>query len=228
MTTSATGSFDPTGTDLMTAAIQNLAGTGYAPTPVQFSEARRLLNILAKSVDKEGRMLFRYQPLTIALVAGQQAYQGSAEVIDVDEEMSSMRSGQTARTPVRPITMDMWERIPDRTTPGTPVQVWVNRARSVSTGFTFNFWPVPDTTGSTFEYLGVFRGKDFTNDGQTADFLQGYQDALLFGLTMMLCGPYGQEGSMKIWKPLYDQALTKALNRETESTGLQFAPFAGY
>lgn len=186
--------------------------------------AARALDRLVKSLDRFGVFLWRTQLRTLAIVSGTATYNLAATTVLVDDPMNYRASaGATSRSLVHPITQDEYKQIPDRTTPGIPVQYVFKRQGALAVP-TVTFWPVPNLTGAVVEYESVERGKDF-NDGSTnADFPTKWLKCLVNGLAMEIAPDFKQLAAASFFKSLFDEELRLLVKNDEERGDLYIQP----
>jgi hypothetical protein len=226
MAVGTTSTFDATCDQLIKLALINVGAVGIDsdPTANQRIDARQRLNILHKSLDRLGRYLWRTVRVDIAVVAGTGTYPLDPATVDVLDNANFRRTPETSRTIVNLAPNDWWMAIPDRTTQGTPQRM--NFANTL-TAKSLELYPVPDAAG-TIEVQEFRRAADFSTGNETPDFPQKYQDVLLFGLTFMLCAPYGRAAEGKMWGDRFDEAKKDMLNDDNQPAYYQAVPFGGY
>lgn len=230
MATSGTDTFLATVNQICYDGLTNVGanGPGKTPHPDQLVHAKRLLNALVKGIDKESKFLWRFSRSTFTTTASQASYQPAATVIEVDEPMTFVKSGETSRTTIRRITRDDYMRIADRTQESrTPTEFYVEKdlASDGRVQMTIYFWPVPSTSSDTIEYPAYLRGEDVTGGSQGTDFPQDWVECLTFGLTSRLAPGYEQMSMAKYYKELFEVEKSKLINNDNERGNLYLFPY---
>src|SRR5688572_12195966 len=196
MTVGATTTFEQSRDDVIAEALENVGAIGPGDTRTSnnstlFDSAARVLNRLAKSLDKDGQRLWRIVRRTTTTTDGTASFSLAADVLDVDEPMRYTRSGETAPAGyISPMSRDEYMLVGDRTSEGIPRQFYVERTLTAKTVY---LYPVPDATGDTIEYAVATRTADFTSGADTPDFPSEWTSCLVYGLTMELAPKYDQK-----------------------------------
>ncbi len=223
MTTSANSSFDLSRQELVDLSFEDVVGAGSTPDSAQRAKANQLLNMVVKSIDKDGVFLWRTIRREATITAGTAAVTLATDVLAVDEPMNFRITGETARTQLTAITRDFYLAIPDRTVTGRPRQFFFEETLTAKT---LLLDPVPED-GGTLEYAAILKGKDMDTESVTADFPQKWLMCLRYGLSAALCPSYGQMKLMGGFTALFNQEKAEALADGSERGGIQFSPFAG-
>jgi len=191
--------------------------------------AARALNRLVKAIDAKGQFLWRVERKTFNTTATTASYQLNANVFAVDDPMSYLKSGGTARTPIYPMTRDEYMALPDRTTAGIPSKYFIERSLTGNGRvlLTAILWPVPNATGDTIEYAGALRAKDFDTGATTPDFPTNFTQALVYGLTAEIAPAFNQPSLVAVYLPQYQAALAEQIGADNEQQGLTLVPFGG-
>jgi hypothetical protein len=232
MTVGATDTFSQTRDEIISDALTNVGaiGPGQDATGVIRDHAARALGRIVKAIDAEGQFLWRMSELTFSTTATTASYALNATVFDVDEPINYMKSGETARVPLRPMSRDEYMALPDRTSAGrVPSRYYVEKSLSGAGRIlcTMKLWPVPDTSSDTVTYVGALRAKDYTSGAITSDFPSNWVLCLVYGLTTELAPSYSQMEMAAMYRQLYEAEKNKQLNNDNEKQALIFVPFGG-
>jgi hypothetical protein len=165
MTVSANPTPDFQRDQILTAAIRlcGLLTGGEAPDADQLAGATFHLNLALQELQACDLVLTTVSRATLALVAGQAEYPLPSDVIDVelgqDDALGAIVSATgTTETIVKTMGRGEWMNLAVKATPGRPSRAYVEKKALT----TIVFWPVPDSSVSTFRYSSVtlLRGAD--------------------------------------------------------------------
>ncbi len=165
---------------------------------------------------------------TITTIAATASYALSATIIDTEGPMSFLIAGSTSRSLITQIQVEDYMRIPNRTESArTPINfaVQTDLASDGRVQKTIYFWPVPSTSGDTAEYRAFTRAEDFDTGANTPDFPQSWILCLKYGLSMLLCSPYGRHQLTGHFAQLYEAEKTKLVNADNQHGDFWIAPF---
>jgi len=196
--------------------------TGY-----DFKTARRSLNLLFADWSNRGLNMWTFEQLSIPLVAGTATYVLPEDSVDVMDATIRTGSGATqADLVISRIPMPTYQSIPNKTTQGRPIQMFIQRYSTPQV----TFWPVPDSsTPYTFVYWRLRRIQDAGNGPNTQDmpfrFVPAMVAGLAYYLSMKLPGGMERMGALKA---VYDETMQMAMDEDREKTSLRLVPFAGY
>jgi hypothetical protein len=227
MTIGATTTFEESRDDVICEALENVGAIGVGESRnnnngVLFDSAARALNRLVKSLDKDGQRLWRIVRRTANTTDGTASFSLAADVLDVDEPMRYTRSGETQPAGfISPMSRDEYMLIGDRTSEGIPRQFFVERTMTTKTVY---LWPVPDATGDTIEYAVATRTADFTSGADTPDFPAEWTSCLVYGLTMELAPKFNQKALVAMYKPLFENELSRLVGHDGEKGNITFSP----
>ena len=141
MATSGTATWTPDLTDIVDEAFARCGAE--PPNRWEFKNAPNTLDQLLNEWANRGLNLWTFEQATIPMVAGTATYDLPEDTVDIIEH--SVRTGtgynQTDLTMTR-INVSMYNHIPNKTTQGRPLQVFVERHIVPRV----TVWPVPDAT----------------------------------------------------------------------------------
>ena len=182
MTTSGTNSYNPDFTDLAEQAWMRVGQE--LRSGFQLKTARWAMNNLTIEWSSRGINLWTLEQGTLPLVAGQASYALPADTVDIIEH--SIRTGtglnQTDLNIAR-ISVSTYASIPNKNTPGRPIQIYVERARDNPV---VTLWQVPDTNEYTLVYRRMRRLQDAGNGPNTADVPFRFIPCLVAGLAYQI------------------------------------------
>jgi hypothetical protein len=202
--------------------------TGY-----QFRTAARSMNYLLGEWANRGINLWTVEPGLIPLVKGQAEYfipPNDNSTVDLLEHV--VRTGndtpnQTDITISR-ISMSTYASIPNKVTPGRPIQLFVRR---LNDGPLVTVWPVPDrgTAEAPYYHLVYLRLRRIYDAGtgiNTADVPFRFNEALVAGLAykIALKLPNADPTRIQGLKAMYDEAWELASAEDREKAPVRFVP----
>lgn len=221
MATSGTATWTPDLTDIVDEAF---ARCGAEPrNGWDFRTARNSLSLLFIEWANRGLNLWTFQQATIPMVAGTATYDLPEDTVDIIEH--SVRTGtgynQTDLTMTR-INVSMYNHIPNKTTQGRPLQVFVERHIVPRV----TVWPVPDATQPyTLVYWRMRRIEDAGDGGNTQDIPYRFADALIAGLAYKLSTKLpGGLDRVPLLKAQYDEAFDLAAGEDRDRASVSFTP----
>lgn len=225
MTVGATNTFTEQ-RDLIIADALTMVGAvgpGQTPTGEQITHAARVLNALVKSVDAEGTFLWRTIRRTLTTTASTASYTLGTDVLDVDEPLRYVISGQTTGNIIRLTSRKDYMMISDRTQTGVPSQCFVEKV--LPNAVTITFWPVPSATSDSIEYTAYIRAADFTTGSDTPDFDSRWIEPLVFGLASRLAYSYSQPDLAPVLGAQYEQRKLQVIEDGTERGSVTLVPW---
>lgn len=235
MSVPTTSTYLPNRARIVQLALTNVGAIGPGSvTPSQDSAplvayANDVLSILIKSMDADGSLVWRSQRRTLTTVAGQAAYALPNDTNGIDQPGRYTVAGQTAGTLVMPIVTSEYQSLGDRTLTGTPIQYWLYTNvdnTSGLTSITLYFFPVPQNSGDTFEYMAVVRARDATADSDTLDVPQMWLRAMVFGLSADLAPGFGLPADrLNYFQTQFENERQKCLEQDVEHADTQIIPW---
>lgn len=194
------------------------------------THAARALDRIVKALDGEGQFLWRQSRLTLSTTDGTAGYSLDATVFACEDPMDYLAASGTSRTAIWPMTLAEYMQIADRTVEGRPTRYVIEKTITGAGRLllTAQFYPVPDTTSDTIEYLGCARSKDFTDGSTTPDFPTNFHRGLVYALTAELAPAYKQQNMAAFYERRGSEELAKQIQADNEQQGLQFVPWGGY
>lgn len=221
--------------ELINAALRKIGvvGEGTSANATQLSEGAEALNSLLLEYQTLGMPLWKRTELAITMVAAQSTYTiGVGQTINqafplkiTEATMQVTGSGSEIDMEIKP-RYD-FNLLPTNST-GTPVcisyQPFINYG-------VVSVWPTPDSSlpaGSTVTITYQKPYDVFTAGTQTPDFPQEWQNALIYGLALVLSDEYGLPLPDKQWlEKQAEKHLNTALSFGTEEGSISFYPDRG-
>lgn len=139
-------------------------------------------NSLIRRWAAKGIRLWLNETQSVTFVAGTTTYTLSPRILECYEAFRRAGTGSSINdTPIRIITKEEYERLPNKATAGAPFAVYINRLRTSTTA---SFYPVPtaaNVTDSMVARLIVKRQiEDITSSTEDAEFPPEWSSALIW------------------------------------------------
>jgi hypothetical protein len=221
MTTSGTANFNLDLTELIDEAAERCGyeiRSGY-----DMRTARRSLSLLLVDFANRGINLWTLDQGTIPLVAGTGTYNLPADTVDLLETVIRTGTGSTQTDiPVSRISVSTYATIPNKTSQGRPIEMWVERLIQPR----ITLWPVPDgSTTYTLVYWRMRRLQDAGTGVNTQDVPFRFLPCLVAGLAYYLSMkvPGGLE-RMPALKAQFDEAMMMAEFEDREKAPVRLTP----
>lgn len=196
MTTSNSTDFTVTRDQIIYGALRlcGALGVGESPQTAQVTEANEALNMLVKSLQAEGMPLWAIEQYTLIPVVGVNSYTiGVGQTIDRPKPLKIYQAfkhdtSTNVDVPMRIITRDEYNRLGNKTSLGTPIQLYYDVQNTYGIMYVF---PVPTSVEQTITIVYQRPFQDFDTADNTPDFPQEWFDTLKYGLAHRLSGEYG-------------------------------------
>jgi hypothetical protein len=224
MTTSGTTNFNLDLTEIVEECFERCGSelrSGY-----DLRTARRSLNLLLAEWANRGINLWTMESGSITLVPGTATYNLPNDTVDLLEHVIRTGAGsasmQTDLTITR-ISVSTYSSIPNKLTPGRPIQVYINR-QSPTPNITV--WPVPDNSQTyTFTYWRLRRIQDAGTGAETQDVPFRFLPTLVAGLSYHLSMKVpGAMERMPALKAQYDESWDNASSEDRDRAAVRFVP----
>lgn len=191
--------------------------------------AKRRLDDLVKSIDADGKLLWRVVRLTTTTTASTATVTISPLAVDIDDPIRYTKSGATTGLPIRPMSRDEYMSLPDRTsTASIPTRYYAENALSGGRAtITLYLYPTPSDSGDTVEYAAFLRSKDFNTTAVNPDFPSSWNNCLKSGLTALLASTFGQPMLVRQYQDAFEAEKEKLLGSDNEKQGLFLVAFGG-
>ena len=220
MATSGTTTFDLQIDEIIEEAISQIGGEvtlGDDPR-----EARRSLDLLLREWQNRGYSLWKTNLDTITLTENVSTLQLTNNIIDI--LIATIRENSNDLEMTR-ITMSEYEKIPNKSQPGKPLQYAVKA--TTNSGPVVHFWPVPNVGTYIFRHRFFEYTQDSSRSTYNADVPSHMLPALTSGLAfkMALKRPGIPESRIALLKNIYDQVFKEAFESDRERESLYVKPF---
>jgi hypothetical protein len=191
---------------------------------------RRSINLLMADWANRGVNLWTVASDSITLVPGTATYAVPDAAVDLIEQV--IRTGAGSATTQADLTcyrisVSTYASIPNKLSPGRPLQVLVTRGQA---GNSITLWPVPDSaTPYVFTFWYLRRMSDAPLSGnQTNDLPYRFLNAFVAGLAYFIALkiPEGQSRLVTL-KQMYDDAWDLASTEDREKASVRFVPRIG-
>lgn len=218
--------------ELIEAALRKIGvlGEGTSANATQLSDGAQALNAVVLEFMTLGMPLWKRTELAITMVTGQSTYTiGVGQTLNHPFPTKLYQANLAIPNSSARINMQIlghydYNNLPVNAT-GTPVNVSYQPFINFGTLYV---WPTPDASvpAGTQVYLTYQEPVEvFTAGGQTADFPQEWQNALIYTLALVLADEYGLPVQDKQWlEKQADKHLNTALSFGTEDASLFIQP----
>ena len=227
MATSGTTAFSPDFPELVEEAFERAGAelrSGY-----DLRTARRSLNLLFADWGNRGVNLWTIDSGTLNLLPGTATYVLPVDTVDLIDHVIRTGAGSSstqADLTCNRISSSTYATIPNKLSPGRPLQVWVQRFETPQV----TIWPVPDTAQTyQFVYWRLRRIQDAGNGANTPDVPFRFLPALVAGLAYYLAlkVPGGLD-RLDVLKAQYDESWQLASDEDREKATLRWVPRVAY
>lgn len=202
--------------------------TGY-----DLKTARRSLNLLTIDWSNRGINLWTIEEGSIPMVLGTATYDLPIDTIDLLEHQVRTGSGSNQQDlTISRISVSTYATIPNKTTTGRPVQVWINRQSGATNSLgvvqnpTINVWPTPNQNDFyTFVYYRMRRMQDAGTGITTQDIPFRMLPCLVSGLAYYLSLKIPDAVTrIPMLKQDYEEQWLIASSEDREKASLRLAP----
>lgn len=243
MTTSGTASFNLDLTDIVEEAFERAGSevrSGY-----DLRTARRSMNLLFADWANRGINLWTVEQGQITLEPGVNTYDLPLDTVDLIEHVIRTNADSTTNQSdltITRISVSTYSSIPNKLSPGRPIQIWVNRQSGAkyptatapsyandTTGVDapqVTVWPTPDNSQVyTLVYWRLRRIQDADGGTNTFDVPFRMVPCLAAGLAYYIAMkiPNGMD-RLQVLKQQYDEAWEAAATEDREKAAVRFVP----
>lgn len=192
----------------------------------QLATARRSMNLLTIEWQNRGINMWTIDSGTVPLVTGTDSYTLPADTVDVMEMAIRTGTGkQQSDLTLNRISVSVYSAIPNKTTPGRPIQAWVRRLVDAPE---IVVWPVPDNDSYTLVYWRMRRIEDAGSGVQTADANYRFLPALVAGLAYHIAKKTPElMDRVQMLKADYEQQYQLASEQDREKATFSLVPRIG-
>lgn len=201
-------------TDVVTDALLKIYAheAGQTLDAVASANGIRALRNMLRTWAVDGVRLWLDDELTVTPVAGTATYTLGTRALEIKQ---AFRRNSGSDTPLRLFTREEYNRLPNKTTSGSPFALWADRDRT-STSVTL--YPVPDASSAASDTIRVtckLQIQDVTAGSEDIDIPPEWAETLVYNLAVRLAPDYQQPvspdvGSMAAY--LYE--MLKGQDRE--------------
>jgi len=199
MATSGSTNFS-TNRDSLIAGALRIAGAisqGETPSATLYTETAEALNMFVKALQADGMPVWAIKKYAITLTTSTADYTiGAGSTVNTPKPLKVIQAflhntTSSIDTPLRIVTRSEYELLGNKTTTGTPVQIFYEP--QLHTG-TLHVYPVPTATVASGNTLSIIYQRPFEDFDATADepdFPQEYYDCIKFGLADRIAPEHG-------------------------------------
>ena len=223
MTTSGTSAWNIDILDIIEEAYERAgleSRTGY-----DYRTARRSLNMINAEWSNRGLNLWTIDTQTVTLVPGQSTYTLPADNIDMlDTIVRLSQQGANLDFPLSRIGVSDYAALPNKSTPGRPLQFYVQRKVDQS----YILWPVPDQA-YTLIYWRLVRMDDASNGSDNMDIPVRFVPALTAALAFYIAQKRPEAMTrIPFLQAEYERQFQLAADEDRERAPARFVPWIGY
>ena len=223
MTTSGTSAWNIDILDIIEEAYERAgleSRTGY-----DYRTARRSLNMINAEWSNRGLNLWTIDTQTVTLVPGQSTYTLPADNIDMlDTIVRLSQQGANLDFPLSRIGVSDYAALPNKSTPGRPLQFYVQRKIDQS----YILWPVPDQA-YTLIYWRLVRMDDASNGSDNMDIPVRFVPALTAALAFYIAQKRPEATTrIPFLQAEYERQFQLAADEDRERAPARFVPWIGY
>lgn len=218
MSTSGSTNFTVTRDQIIAAAYRKLGVIGFDQTPSadQVTVAAESLNMMVKSLINKGMPLWALSQFSFPTVASTATYTiGLGQTLNTAKPLKIIqawyRNSSNNDVPMTVITREEYNRLGNKTSLGTPIQLYYDPQRDTGTIFLF---PTPQDASVTifFRYQRPFEDFDLSTDNP--DFPQEWYEVLVYQLATRLAPDVGL--------PVQDRQMLKQEAKDILQDALDF------
>jgi len=190
--------------------------------------ARRSMNLMTIEWQNRGINMWTIDEGSISLVNGTATYNLPADTIDLLEHVIRTNDGSAtlqSDLTISRISVSTYSSIPNKLTPGRPIQVKVDRGRDNPT---ITVWPVPNSGDYVFRYWRMRRIEDAGSGVETADVNFRFLPCLVAGLAYYIAMKVPELAErIQMLKADYDEQFNLAAGEDREKATLRLVPRIG-
>jgi hypothetical protein len=192
--------------------------------------ARRSMNLMTIEWQNRGINLWTIDEGAIPLLTGVSQYNLPADTIDLLDQVIRTGSGSVSTQSditINRISVSTYASIPNKLSPGRPVQFWIERLRDNPK---INVWPVPENDNYIFNYWRMRRIEDAGNGIEIADVNFRFLPCLVAGLSYYIAMKVPElMPRVPMLKQDYEEQFRLAAEEDREKAPLRLVPrFSGY
>lgn len=182
--------FNLTADGMAKQALQHcgVLGLGRTPNPTMLQDTRDKLSIILKTLQARGTTLTQMMPFTITMTPGVASYVLPANIISVEDEVTTLLqvggAAANSETYVQKMNYEDYRIISDKTVSGPPTRVYVEMLSTL----TAYFWSVPDQP-YVWNARGLALLPDISDGTTTPGLTQRWMAALTWRLAYWISFP---------------------------------------
>jgi len=199
MTTSSTYTWEMTRDQIITDALRKVGAIDEeaTPTAAQLALGARALNGVMKTMaGSVGMPLWAIDEASITLTSASTYTVGIGQTVNIPRPIKVLQawrrdSSTNFDTPIRVISYEDYDRLPNKFVLGTPVNLAYQQKNSTGV---VAVYPTPDTYSQTYNTIKIRYHRpfqDFTTGTETPDFPPEWNLPLVFELAIVLSADYG-------------------------------------
>ena len=226
MTTTGTSSFDFDITDIAEEAYER-AGLELR-SGWDMRTARRSLNLMTIEWANRGINLWTIEQGTIPLLTGVATYNLPVDTVDLVEHVTRLNNVDIN---INRISVSTYATIPNKTSTGRPIQLYINRqsgATYPTTGVkspTITVWPVPADNSLTLVYWRLRRIQDTGSGAETMDIPFRFLPAIVAGLAYYIAIKNPEAfNRIQMLKQIYDETFQMAIEEDRDKASIRIVP----
>lgn len=221
MAISTTSTYQPNADRVVKNALR-LAGmlhASHTPKAEQYSMGREFLIEGMLALQAEGVFIRTRELYELTLTTGTASYSVPSDTLDI-EAGAICRDVNGLDSPSMIITQDEYNRIPDKSIQGRPIQYYPKESDS---GFTLYLYQVPDASWATLIYPRIRKARDIDNGSTDLDCPTKWVQAFEFMLAWKFCLHYRRPMEMTgLYGDYWEKEKEKILRDETSRGPLTF------
>ena len=196
--------------------------------------ARRSMNLLTIEWLNRGINMWTIDQGTISLVAGTSTYVLPLDTMDLIEAVVRTGAGEVSEQtdlPMSRISVATYSTIPNKLSPGRPLQMWVQRLSGQTQADAtvqqpqVTLWPVPNQNTYQLVYWRLRRIQDAGAGVQSSDMPYRFLPALVAGLAYYIAMKVPElMMRMEMLKSIYEEQMNLASGEDREKASIRFVP----
>ena len=222
MTSVETVTFRPNVEDIITEAFERCGMDPQVQTGYKALSARRSLNLLFSEWSNRGINYWALKENELNLVAGQIKYplpEGTISLLSV--VIRNTTNTKTSDQIVNKITIDEYNQLPNKNSPGKPSQYMIDRQYSPI----MYLWQVPNQDYYSINYWSINQLQDISTSNQNAEVPYRWNECICAGLASKLALKFASEKFTAL-NDMYERAFEFASARDNDGVSLRIQPTA--
>lgn len=203
--------------------LLGLLGSGEEPKANEYTDGRRILNLMVKSFQSKGFM-WKRSLVTLTLTPGTASYTiGPSATIDRVRPLRvvhAFRATTNADIPLEIISWSEYQDLPNKTQQGPPVKCFYDPQLTQGV---FYLWYTGDTANPTVKITVMDPVDLFDSASDTADFPDEWVEPLTYNLAMRLAPVFGMPVPQEI-AAIAVGSLAEMTAFDSETASIQIMP----